>query len=83
MVKSNGGLLGLVTVGNQSANDVDQAVDWAAVTRMLNLGNVLQLVNDGFDDGTLTQQQTVCQGHQTILHVALELANQLHPDALQ
>jgi hypothetical protein len=48
-----------VTVGNQSADDIDQAIDWAAVARMLNLGNVLQMVSDGFDDGTLTQQQTI------------------------
>ena len=51
MVKSDGGLLGLMTVGNQSAYNVDEAVDRRTMARMLNLRNVLQLVDDGFDDG--------------------------------
>ncbi len=82
MVKGNRGLLRLVAIGNQSTDDIDQAVDWTAVPGMLNLGNVLQLVNDGFNERTLPQQQAVAQGHQTILHVAFEFGNQLHPNAL-
>lgn len=50
---------------------------------MLNLRNILQLVNDGFDDGTLADQQAITQRHETIIHVALELGNQLHPHAFK
>ena len=82
MVKCNRGFLGLVAIGNQAANDVNQAIDGRAVPRVFNLGNVLQLVNDGFDDGTLAQEQTVTQGHQTILHIAFEFGDQLDPNAL-
>ena len=68
-----------MAISNQSANDIDQAIDGRAMPRMLDLGNVFQLVNNGFDDGTLAQQQAVCQGHQAIFHVVFELSNQLDP----
>ncbi len=77
MVKGNRGFLGLVAIGNQSANNVDQAIDRRAVTGMLDLGNVFQLVNNGFDDGAFPQQQAVCQGHQAIFHIALEFGKYL------
>lgn len=40
------------------------------MTRMLNLGNVLELVNDGLDYRALAGQQLVTEAHQVILHVA-------------
>lgn len=43
----------MVAVGEQSADDIDQAVDRRAVPGMLKLRNVFQLVNNGFNDGTL------------------------------
>ncbi len=53
MVNGNRRLLRLVTVSDQSANDIDQAVDRAAMAGMLNLRDILELVNDGFDDRAL------------------------------
>lgn len=41
MVNGEQGLFGLVAVGNQAADHVDQAVGWRAMTRMFKLGNVL------------------------------------------
>lgn len=55
MFEGNRGFLGLVAISNQSAQDIDQAIDGRAVTRMLNLRNVFQLIDDAFDDGTLAQ----------------------------
>lgn len=46
------------------------------MARMLNLGNVLQLVDDAFDNRTLSQHQTIIEGHQPLFHVALELCDQ-------
>lgn len=40
--------LGLVTVSNQASEQVEGEVNEAAVAGMFNLGNVLQLVGDGF-----------------------------------
>ncbi len=45
------------------------------MTRMLNLRDVFQLVNDGFSDGAFAEQQTVIQGHQSLFHGALELGD--------
>jgi hypothetical protein len=38
VVKGNGGFLGLVAIGNQTANDGDQAVDRTAVLNDSHLG---------------------------------------------
>jgi hypothetical protein len=61
-------LLALVRVSNQSANNIDQAVHVAAVARMLDLRHILELVNDGFDDGVLAEQQAITEGYEAILH---------------
>ena len=45
------------------------------MARMLDLRNVLQLVNDRFDNRALAKQQTVIQGHQALFHIALELGD--------
>jgi hypothetical protein len=50
MVKRNRGLLWLMAIGNQSTQNVDKAIDGRAMARMLNLRNVLQLVNNRFND---------------------------------
>ncbi len=49
---------------------------------MLNLRNVFQLVDDGLNDGSSTQQQCVGCGHQTMLHVASELGDQVNAESL-
>ena len=53
----------LVAISNQSTDDVDLAVDRAAVTGVLNLRDVLELVNHGFDDRTLTSKGVIQQSH--------------------
>ena len=45
--------------------------------------NVLQLVNNGFDDRTLAKHQTVVQGHQSLFDVALEFGHQLNACGFQ
>jgi hypothetical protein len=54
------GFLGWWHSCNQPADNINQAIDWRAMTRVLDLRNVFQLVNDAFDDGTLSQQQAIC-----------------------
>ena len=49
-------------VGDQAADQVDQEVGYTPVTGMFNLGNVLQLVVAGLNDGPLPQQQFVLRG---------------------
>jgi len=58
-----------VTIGNQSCHKIDQEIGHAAVASVFDLGNVFQLVVDGFDDRPLPQQHFVGQGHEAVLHV--------------
>ena len=46
---------------------------------MLHLGNVLQLIIDGFYDGSLSKQELVGHAHQGSLHVVLQFCYQLYP----
>jgi hypothetical protein len=39
-----------MTISNQSAEDIHHKVDRAAMPGMLNLRNILQLVNDSFNN---------------------------------
>ncbi len=42
-----------MAVGNEPSNEVDEKVDRAAVTGMLNLANVFELIIDGLNDRSL------------------------------
>ena len=46
------------------------------MTRMLNLRNVLELIDDRFNDGAFASEQLVSEPHQTRLHGALRLGIQ-------
>ena len=48
------------------------------MSRMGNLGDVLELVIDGFDDRSFAKQDLVHDRHQAILHVFSQAGNQLH-----
>ena len=45
----------LMAVSNQASYQMDDKIDRATVTRMLNLRNILELVNDGLDDHAFAQ----------------------------
>ena len=78
-----GRLVRLVAVGNQAAQQIDDEVGDAAMARMFDLGDVLELVNDALGDGTLAQQQFVCPAHQAILHGGLEFGDELNVEIVQ
>ena len=50
-----GWFLGLEIIGDQAGEQIDQKVNWAAMARVLNLRDVLELVIDGLDYSTFTQ----------------------------
>ena len=56
------GLFVLMAVSNEPSNQMDDKIGWAAVTRMLDLRNVLELVNDGLDDGPFTRASAYPKG---------------------
>ena len=77
-VPTEGRLLGLATIGNQSANEIDQEVDGTAMAGMLDLRDILELVNDGLHHRTFSQQELISQKHQHIFHIGTDACNQLH-----
>jgi hypothetical protein len=52
-----------------------QECDW--------LRDILQLVKDRLNNGSLTQQQAVIQQHQLLFHAAFELGNELNARGLE
>lgn len=47
------------------------------MTRMLNLGNVLELINDALDDRSFAQQRFIAKVHELILHVFTQPCDEL------
>ena len=78
MVYRNRRFLWLMAIGNQSAQNIDKAVDRRAMSWMLNLRDVLQLVDDGFDNRALAEHQTVVERHQSLFHIAFEFGDELN-----
>jgi hypothetical protein len=64
------GFLGLVAVGDEAGQQVDQEGARAAMPRVLDLAAVLELINDGFDNRPLAQEQFVGEAEQAVAHVA-------------
>ena len=75
--KMQGRFLGLVGVSDQATDHIDHEVGEAAVTGVFNLRDIFQLVNDGFDDGTLPLPEFVSHVHQAVFHVGFELGDEL------
>ena len=69
-----------MTGSNESCDEIDEKVDRTAMTRMLTLADVLELIIDGLDDGSFPQQHFVGQGEESILHFFAEFGDEL--DAL-
>ena len=64
-------------VGDEGGDDVGEVMGNPAVAGMLDLADVFELVDDGFDEGAFAQQELIHQGHETVLHVAFEACDQL------
>lgn len=72
-----------MAVSDQASDNVDESIDRAAMARMLDLRNVLELINDAFNDGSFSKQKLVHPGHQAVLHVLSEFGNELEVECLQ
>ena len=64
-------------VGDQTGDQIDQEIPGATMTSMGDLRDVLQLVIDGLNEGSLAQQELVLQGEQAILHVLANWRDEL------
>jgi hypothetical protein len=76
-VEMERGLLGQVRVRRQPCQEMDEEVERAAVTRVFDLTDILELVMNRLDERPLAEQELVGQGEQSVLHVRAELRNQV------
>jgi hypothetical protein len=59
-------LLGLVTISGEASEQMHEEVEWAAVAGVLDLGDVLELIDDGLDKGAFAQEQLVGERQEDI-----------------
>src|SRR5579859_5274248 len=67
----------LITVGNESRQQMHDKIGRTAMTRMLDLRNVFELVNDGLNNGPFAQQELVRQRHELVFHVFAQSGDEL------
>ena len=58
-VKVQRGFLGLVAIGGEAREQVDQEVVGTAVAGVLDLADILELINDRLDERAFAQEQPV------------------------
>src|SRR6266567_5053717 len=58
---------------------MDDKIGRTVVTRMLDLRDVFELVNDGLNNGPFAQQQLVRQMHELVFHVFAQPGDELEP----
>jgi len=74
-MKIERGFLLLIRIGDQGRQQIYNKVCNAAVARMLDLTNILELVVDRLAQGALAQQELVEHRHQLVLHILLDLGD--------
>jgi hypothetical protein len=67
-----------MAVSNQPSHQVHQEVDRAAMTRMLDLADILELIIDRFNDGPLAQEQFVRHLKQAVVHLFAQLRDEVN-----
>ena len=72
-----------MTISDQASNDIDETVDRAAMTGMLNLRDVFELIHHAFNDGSFPQEQFVHPRQQTVFHVFAEFGDELHSERVE
>ena len=58
--------LRLAAVGNQAAKQIDEEIHRAAMTRVLDLRDIFQLVNNCLDNRALSQQNLIEDRHEFV-----------------
>ena len=67
-----------MAVGDEPAKQVNREIKDAAMTAMFDLRDILELIGDGFDDESTTQQELVPKRHQPVFHVGSQSRDELN-----
>ena len=66
------GLLGLVAIGDEAGEQMDEEIERTAMARVLDLADVLELIDDRLDQGAFAQEELVGGVEETGVHVLAE-----------
>lgn len=69
----------LMAVGNEPGDHMHHKIDGATMARMLDLRNILELIDDGLDNGPFAHQQLIREMHEMVLHVFTQPGDKLEP----
>jgi hypothetical protein len=58
-----------MAIGDQASNEADEPVERAAIRRVLNLREVLELIRPALHDGLFAQEEVVQYREQAVFHV--------------
>ena len=72
-----------MTMSNETCDNIDEAVERAAMPSVLNLRNVFELVNHTLNDRALVQGQFVDERQEAVLHVLLQSRDKLNVEGFQ
>jgi hypothetical protein len=67
--QAESGFRGLKGVGNEATDQIHEKIDGAAMTRMVDWGNIFSLIDDGFNDGSFAKEHFVTEIHQIVGHL--------------
>jgi hypothetical protein len=70
------GLLGLAAIGDEAREQVDEEIERAAVARVLDLADVLELVNNRLDERPLAQQEPIGELEELLAHVLAQFGDE-------
>jgi len=72
----------LTSIGNQTGQNINKEVEATAVSGVLNLRDVRELVNDSLNESTFAKQDLVCHGQELVLHILAQLGDELDIEGL-
>jgi hypothetical protein len=75
-IEVKGRLLGLVAIDSKASVQMHQEVDGTAVAGGRDLTDILELIDDGLDEGAFAQEQLVGEGHEDVVHVIAQFGDQ-------
>lgn len=65
-------------IGHQGSHNVNKGIVHAAMARVTDLANVLELLAHAFDQHAFAQQHFIDKRHQLVFHSVLALGDELH-----
>jgi hypothetical protein len=75
-IEAERGPLGVVAIGSEASEQVDEEVDGARGARVLDLADVLVLIDDGLNERALAQEQVVRERDEDVAHVLAQLGDE-------